>query len=79
MIIYTTEKKLWDNWKAQWKHSYLTFWFAGNGLAPTTNRYCDINATIKCNVMDENCNLQCPKLKINIKNVQECVICLYFA
>ena len=27
----------WNIRKAQLKHSYLTFWFAGNGLAPTTS------------------------------------------
>ena len=37
--IYTTGKKLWNIWKAQWKHSHLIFWFVGNGLTPTTNKY----------------------------------------
>ena len=29
-------KRLWNIWKAQWKHSYLTSWFARNGLAQAT-------------------------------------------
>ena len=56
-------EQLWKLWKAQWKHSYLTFWFAGNGLPPTANNYCDFNATLTCNVIDEECNIQCPKSK----------------
>ena len=27
---------------AQWKYRHLTFWFAGLGLAPTTNKYNDV-------------------------------------
>ena len=30
--------KIFIIWKTQWKHSYLAFWFAGNGLTPTTNK-----------------------------------------
>ena len=52
-----TAAKLWTVWKAQWKHSHLTIWFAGNGLAPTTNRYCGFNATLACSVMDGRCNI----------------------
>ena len=44
------------------KHSYSTFWFTGNGVAPTTNKYCDFNATLTYSVMNEKYNLQCPKL-----------------
>ena len=44
----------------------LTFWLAGNGLVPTTNKWCDLNATPKCSVMDEKYNLKYPKLKIHI-------------
>ena len=46
------------------KNSYLTFWFAGNGLAPPTNKYCDFNASLAFSVMDDKCNLQSRKLKI---------------
>ena len=34
--------KIWNIWKAPSKYPYLTFWFAGNGLAPTTNKYSSI-------------------------------------
>ena len=57
-------QKIWNIWRAQWKHSLRTFWFAGNGLAPTTSKYCYFNATLTGDVMDENCNLQYPKLKL---------------
>ena len=52
--------KIWNIWKAQKKHPYLTISLAANGLAPTTNKYCDFNVTLRCSVMDEKCNLQCP-------------------
>ena len=61
------------------KHSYLTFCFAGNGLPPTTNKYCDFNATLMCNVMEEICNPQCPKLKIHNNINGDCIIFRYFA
>ena len=32
--------QLWNIWKAKGNTSYMTFWFAENGLAPTTNKYC---------------------------------------
>ena len=32
----------------------LVFWFAGNGLAPTTNKYYDFNTTLMCSVRDNN-------------------------
>ena len=51
-------------WNELWTHSFLTFWFAGNGLAPTTNRYCDFYTTFMCNVVDEKYNLLCPKSKM---------------
>ena len=54
-------KKLWNIWKAQWKHSYLTFWFDGHGLAPNTNKnYCYFNAILTCGVIGENaiCNVR---------------------
>ena len=47
-------KKLSNNWKAQWKHLYSTFWFAGNGLAPTTKNI----LTLACSVMGETFNLR---------------------
>ena len=56
-------QKGWNIWKVQWNHSYLIFWFAGNGMAPMTNMYCNFNATLVCGVMEEKCNMQCPKLK----------------
>ena len=37
------QQKIWNIWIVQWKHSYLTFLFAGNDLALTINRYCDFN------------------------------------
>ena len=37
---------IWNIWKVQWKHTYLIFCFARNGLPPTTNKYCDFNATL---------------------------------
>ena len=63
MLIH--RQRIWTIWKSQWKHSYFTFSFTGNGLAPTTNKCCDFNAILSCSVMDEKCNLQCPKLKIH--------------
>ena len=59
------QKKLYNIWKALWKHSYLAFGFAGNGLAPTTNKYRYCNVALPCSVIGEKCNLQCPKFKIN--------------
>ena len=47
-------EKLWNIWNAQWKHSYLTFPVAGNGLASTTKICCHFNGTLTCNVMGEN-------------------------
>ena len=35
-------QKLWNVPKGQWIHSFFTFQFDGNGLAPTTNKYCDL-------------------------------------
>ena len=40
------------------------FWFAGNGLPPTTNKYCDFKSKLRCSAMDEKWNFQCPKLNI---------------
>ena len=38
-IVYIRNRqKIWNIWKAQWKHAYLTFWYAANGLAPNTNK-----------------------------------------
>ena len=53
-VMHAIPAKLWNIWKAHWEHSYLTVWFTGNGLAPTTNKYCGLNATLACSVMDEN-------------------------
>ena len=52
-----------EQFEAQWKHSYLTFWFAGNGYVPTTTKYCRFNASLVHSVRGEKYNLQCPKLK----------------
>ena len=53
--MFTLQAKIWTIWKTQWKHSYLTFWIAVNGLALTTaNKYCDFNASLTCSVMDKN-------------------------
>ena len=65
VAIHTTSgaslpAKIWNILKAQWKRSCFTFRFSGNGLAPTTNKYCDFSATLTCSVIDENiiCNVQ---------------------
>ena len=63
--LYTTGNKIRNICKAEWKHLYLSFWFAGNCLLQTTNKYCDFNTALTCSVMDEKGNLQCPKLKIH--------------
>ena len=36
---HTLPGKIWNIWKTQWKYSYLTIWFAGNGLVAATNKY----------------------------------------
>ena len=53
-------QKIWNILKAQWKQSYLTFRFAGDGLAPTTNEYCDFNATLTVVLWTKNiiCNVK---------------------
>ena len=55
--LYTTVIKIWNIWKTQWKHAYFTFWFAGNGMAPTINKYYKFNSNPMCSVMDVKCNL----------------------
>ena len=50
-----TIKKIWNIWIVQWKHSYLTFLFAGKHLALTKTRYCDFNAALTFSLMDEKC------------------------
>ena len=42
LIFIHYRKKVWNIQKAQWKHLCLTFWFAGNSLAPITNQYWDL-------------------------------------
>ena len=49
-ITHTLPEKLWNIWRAQWKHSHLTLWFARNGLAPTTNKFCYFDATFTWSV-----------------------------
>ena len=54
----TLPAKSMEYFEAQWKHSYLTFWFAGNGLAPTTTKHGHFNAFLMHSVRGENtsCN-----------------------
>ena len=63
--LYTLPAKIWNIYKAQWKHSYLTIWIPENGLAPIQNKHYDYNATLACSVMDEEFNLLCPELKLH--------------
>ena len=42
LLNYTPPAKIWNIWKAQSKHLYLSIWLIGNGWAPTTNKYCDL-------------------------------------
>ena len=58
VICYSLPQKYWNIWNLRSKHSHLTFLFAGNGLAPNTNKYCGLYATFTCSVMGEKCNLQ---------------------
>ena len=58
-------QKCWCFSKAQYKHSYLTFWFTANGLAQTTNKYCDFKATLTCSILVAKSNLQCLKFMIH--------------
>ena len=44
LIVNALLAKTWNIWRAQWKHSYLTFWFTGNGLASNKNKTCDWNS-----------------------------------
>ena len=79
--IYTIGK-IWNIWKAQREHSYLTCWFARNGFAPATNKYCDFNVNFMCRVMVEKCNLQCPKWRIHnrmYRNVTVIILRLHFS
>ena len=46
--------------ESTWEHLYLTFRFAGNGLAPTTNLYCDLYSAKDSGVMEQKYNFQCP-------------------
>ena len=46
----------------EWK--YLTVWFAGDDLAPITDKYYGFNPTLMCSVMEEN--------------LQECLISFQF-
>ena len=62
-IIWTTGKSYGIFWKH--KHSYLIFWFAGIGLAPTTNKRYDFKANLMCNDVDEKCTVQCLTFEIH--------------
>ena len=65
LIDYTLPAKSMEYFEAKWKHSHLTFWFAGNGLASTTTKYFHFNAFLMHSVRGEKYNLQCPKLKLH--------------
>ena len=68
-VIYTLPAKIWNIWKAQCQHLYQTFWFAGNGLAPASNKYCDFKATVMCSVMYIKSNFQLKIHKIMCRSV----------
>ena len=63
---YTTSKKygINDVFGKYSGNTWIWLLICGNGLAPTTNKYCDFNATLMCSIMNENCNLQSSKSKI---------------
>ena len=63
-VYHTLPGKIWNIWKRKGKRSYLTFWLAGNDMAPTTNKYRDFNPILTSNVLNDKCNLWCPKLKM---------------
>ena len=64
-------QKIWNIWKPPWKHTYLTFWYGGNGLA------FNVNLTLTCSVMDE-CpgtylfNIS-PKRSNNFQSIHHCI------
>ena len=62
--------------EVQWKHLYLAYWFAGNGLAPTINMYCDLNAILTYTAMDEKIQFAMSEMKGTQKNVKICFICI---
>ena len=79
LLGYTLPAKIWNIWKVRRKHSHSTFWWTKNSKAPTTNKYCDFNATLTCSVLDEKYNFQYSKLKIHNKlysNVSFLLRCL---
>ena len=63
-FMYTTGKII-EYLESAIKHSYMAWWFARNGLTPTTNKYGDFEVTLICCAMDEKWNLQCPKFTIH--------------
>ena len=54
-------ERIWNIWKVPWKHTYLIFCFAGNGLPPTTNKYCDFNSTLTLLIPDTASNIFRPE------------------
>ena len=74
LLSYSVLYNIWNIWKAQWKHSYLTLKFTGNGLALSTNKYCGFNVTLTCGAIDEKWNLQCPELEVHnrIEGIVSC-------
>ena len=49
---------------------------------PHTNKYYYVNATLKCSVMDEKCDFQCPNVQANSRYTIDCTwmyIFSYFA
>ena len=45
------------------ENSYFKIWFDGNGLAPTTNNYCDFNLTLTYSVLDKKMQIGKSEIK----------------
>ena len=56
--------KIGNIWKAIGKHSHwhMVYW---RWRAINHKQYCDFDKSSLCSVMDDKCNLQCPKLKMH--------------
>ena len=68
-------KRLWNIWKARWYHSYVIFWFPGNGLTSTTNKYCYFTVTLTCSVMGQKeMRFATSKIIDTQLTVQDCII-----
>ena len=55
IIIKHYQQEIWNIWKAQWKHPYLKFWFAGIGLHQQQTRIVTL-MQLSSVVVDEKCN-----------------------